>query len=315
MLDAARHVGDLAKFAVTRRARERRDAECLRELEARPLALPPGLELEWLGVAGYRLTYEGHTLLIDPYVSRAPLSSLLRHRPALPDPAMLERFLQVPGPVAGVLVGHTHFDHAVDAPAVARRDGCPAFGSTSLRALMRLHGQDDRAVVVEPFAVHELGPFTVTFVPSLHSKIVLGRRVPFDGELTCASLAGLTPGAYRVGQVWAFHIEVAGIRLYHQGSADLIDDAVRHRGVDVFLAGVAGREFTHDYWSRTLSRLEPAVVVPSHYDNFFRPLGGPMGFAPNVSLATLEEEIGAVSRGIELAALPLVQPVGRPDAD
>ena len=62
----------------------------------------------------------------------------------------------------------------------------------------------------------------------------------------------------------------------------------------------------------TTIRLEPAVVVPSHYDDFFRPLGRPLGFAPNVSLATLQEEVGAVSRGIELAALPLLRPVGRP---
>ena len=37
-----------------------------------------------------------------------------------------------PGETVGVLVGHTHFDHAVDAPAIARRFGCKAYGSDSL---------------------------------------------------------------------------------------------------------------------------------------------------------------------------------------
>jgi hypothetical protein len=67
--------------------------------------------------------------------------------------------------------------------------------------------------------------------------------VPFDGELTCDHLDGLTPSAYRWGQVWGIRIDVAGVSFYHQGSANLIDDAIRHRGVDYFLAGVAGREF------------------------------------------------------------------------
>ena len=111
-----------------------------------PLGLLPGLEIEWLGVAGYRLTFEGVTILIDPYVSRAPLRSLLLRRPALPDAELIERYL--PGPVAAVLVGHTHWDHAVDAPAIARRDGCTVYGSDSLQRLMRLHGLD--GVVVEP---------------------------------------------------------------------------------------------------------------------------------------------------------------------
>ena len=100
----------------------------------------PGLELEWLGVAGYRLTYEGVSLLVDPYVSRVPLRALLLRRTALPDDALIERYIAAPGAVAGVLVGHTHCDHAVDAPAIARRYGAKAYGSDSLAHLMRLHG-------------------------------------------------------------------------------------------------------------------------------------------------------------------------------
>ena len=101
----------------------------LGELEARPLELPAGLEVEWLGVSGYRMSYEGQTLFIDPYVSRVPFGDLLLRRPTLPDPAALDRFVQAPGEIVGVLVGHTHFDHAVDAPAIARRFGCKAYGS------------------------------------------------------------------------------------------------------------------------------------------------------------------------------------------
>ena len=111
-----RHIGELAKARATRRSSERHDGQALAELEARPAGLPAGLEIEWLGVSGYRLTYEGQTLFIDPYLSRVPLRSLLLRRPTLPDPAALDRFVKAPGEVVGVLVGHTHFDHAVDAP-------------------------------------------------------------------------------------------------------------------------------------------------------------------------------------------------------
>ena len=52
------------------------DLQALREFERVPLGLPDGLELEWLGVAGYRLSYEGVSILLDPYVSRVPLGSL-----------------------------------------------------------------------------------------------------------------------------------------------------------------------------------------------------------------------------------------------
>jgi L-ascorbate metabolism protein UlaG (beta-lactamase superfamily) len=298
------HIGELAKARATKRSSERADGQALAELEARPSGLPAGLEIEWLGVSGYRITCEGRTLFIDPYLSRTPLRNLLLRRPTLPDPGALDRFVHAPGEVLGVLVGHTHFDHAVDAPAIARRFGCAAYGSDSLVRLMGLHGLAGQAVEVEPYRTYELGPFEVSFTPSVHSRLLLGLAVPFDGALTCEHLDALSPNAYRCGRVWGISIAVAGVRLYHQGSANLIDDAIRERGVDVFLAGVAGRGFTEDYWKRILPRLEPRVVVPTHYDNFFRPLGARMEFVSNVRLGELPDEIGAVSADIEVAALP-----------
>jgi L-ascorbate metabolism protein UlaG (beta-lactamase superfamily) len=304
MAGPLRHLGDLAKARVTRRSTAQEDSQMLGELETGPLELPAGLEVEWLGVSGYRMSYEGQTLFVDPYLSRVPFGDLVRRRPTLPDPAALDRFVHAPGEVAGVLVGHTHFDHAVDAPAIARRFGCKAYGSDSLVTLMGLHGLAEQTVEVDPYRIYELGPFEVSFTPSVHSKLLLGLAVPYDGDLTCEHLDSLTPGAYRCGQVWGISIEVAGVRFYHQGSANLIDEAIRERNVDVFLAGVAGRNFTEDYWRRILPRLDPKVVVPTHYDNFFRPLGQRLEFVSNVQLSALPDEIGAVSRDARLAALP-----------
>ena len=305
MLGPARYLADFTRFLAQRGPQEQADAQARNELERVPLDLPPGLELEWLGVSGYRMTYQGETLLIDPYVSRCGLNALLQRKPVVPDPTRIDRFIGSPPGVAGILVGHTHFDHAVDAPAVAARFGCRAYGSDSLHRLMALHGLGAQAVQVEPHRRYELGPFTVSFTPSLHSKLVLGLAVPFDGELTCDHLDGLSPSAYRCGPVWGIQIDVAGVSFYHQGSANLIEDAIRAHGVDFFLAGVAGRGFTRDYWKRVLRRLEPRTVIPTHYDDFFRPLTAPMGFTLNVNLARVPEEIAAVSREISVAALPI----------
>ena len=292
-----------------RRESNEASAQAAAELESRAArvaeALPDGLEIEWLGVSGYRLAYESSELFVDPYVSRVPLGSLLRGRTALPDPGLIGRWCP-PRPghtVAGVLVGHTHFDHAVDAPALARSFGCRAYGSESLTRLMALHGLAEQAVTVEPYRVYELGPFEVSFTPSQHSRLLLGARVPFDGELTCEHLDRLSPGAYRCGQVWGITIQVGGVSIYHQGSADLIDDALPREPVDYFLAGVAGRSFTKDYWRRILPKLDPGVVVPTHYDNFFAPLGESIKPVAKAKLEELPREIADVSADARIAAL------------
>ena len=279
-----RHLGELAKARATRRSSERADGQALSELEARPLALPAGLEVEWLGVSGYRLSYEGQTLFVDPYLSRVPFRDLLLRRPALPDPAALDRFVKAPGETVGVLVGHTHFDHAVDAPAIARRFGCKAYGSDSLLNLMALHGLAERAVEVEPYRTYELGPFEVTFTPSVHSKLLLGLAVPYDGELTCEHLDSLSPGAYRCGQVWGITIAVAGLRFYHQGSANLSTTrSASATSTSSSPASPAAASPTTT-GSGSCPGSNPRAVVPTHYDNFFRPLGQDLEFVANVQL-------------------------------
>jgi L-ascorbate metabolism protein UlaG (beta-lactamase superfamily) len=293
---------ELVAYAATKPRHDRADASVVADLTVAPaaLGLPPEVEVRWLGVAGFALSCEGTTVLIDPYVTRHSLGDFVRRRVVASDPVLVDR--HVPRADA-ILLGHTHFDHALDAPAIARRDGATVYGGMSAQRLMGLHGMPDQAVLVAPHQVHEIGPFRVTFVPSVHSKLVLGLSTPSDGEITCEHVEGLTPQAYCCGQVWGIHIEVAGASIYHQGSADLLDDEIRHRDVDVFLCGVAGRQVTDRYVSRILSKLSPATVVITHHDDFFQPLDAPQRYAFGVDVARFPDEVAAVSRDIRVVTL------------
>jgi L-ascorbate metabolism protein UlaG (beta-lactamase superfamily) len=265
----------------------------------RGLSLPDGLELTWLGTAGFRLAYAGTTLLVDPYVTRRGLRATVQARRLLGDAALVDRFL--PGADA-VLLGHTHFDHAVDTALLAAR-GARVYGSRSARRLLALHGLEANAVAVAPRTAYEIGPFTVRFVPSLHSKLLLGLAVPQGGDLTCDALDHLGMGAYRCGQTWGIHIEVAGTTLYHQGSANLIEDEYDLGAVDVFLCGIAGRIYTDRFVPRALRMLRPAVVVPHHYDDFFRPVDAEMGYSFNVNLAGFVDDVAAVDPDVPVRTL------------
>ena len=262
--------------------------------------LPAGLELQWLGTAGFRLAYGGTTIVIDPYLSRASHGDLARNRVLHSDAAMVDRLI----PHAdAILVGHSHFDHAVDVPHLAATHGCPVYGSESVQHLLGLFGLAQHAVVVEPRRRYEVGPFTISFTPSLHSKLLLGQKVPMDGELTCGSLEHLGGRQYRCGQVWAFTIEVAGITMYHQGSADLIDDEITTKGVDVLLCGIAGRLWSPNFTRRIIAAVDPALIVAHHHDDFFRPIDAEMGYSFNVNLGGFVEEVAAVDPHLPVRVL------------
>jgi L-ascorbate metabolism protein UlaG (beta-lactamase superfamily) len=302
-------VASFIDYLLHPRARHANDVSTTEQLnwERFGVDLPPGLELQWLGTAGFRLGYQGFQLLIDPYLTRSGARQVYTGRPLHPDPDLVQRL--VPEAHA-VLVGHTHFDHALDVPLIAKANDALVYGSRSLRNLMALHELADRSVEVEFERVYPLGPFEVSFVESVHSKLLLGLKVPAEGELTCDHLDDLNGGRFRCGQVYGIHIAVAGASLYHQGSANLIDDRIRQRGVDYFLMGIAGRGFTRDYAARILRRLEPRVIVPHHYDDFHRPLEGEMGFSLNVNFGGFVEEVAQVSRDFEIRTLAPLQAVG-----
>ncbi len=291
------HLGSGLKYLATARRQHDSDLLTAQQLAA-PLPLPPGLELRWIGTAGFRLAYQGTVLWIDPYVTRLPLRDLVRRRVVPSNEIAIAREVDR---ADAVLVGHTHFDHALDVPAIVRATGARAFGSASLDHLMRLHGL--AATVVEPHRDYEVGPFRFHFVPSIHSKLQLGLGIPYSGELTCEHLDALTPQAYKCGQVWGIYLEVAGTRLYHQGSADLIEDEIRDKGVDLFLCGISGRRFTRNYVDRIVRALEPQAIVPTHYDDFFRPRSDHR-FSFNVNLTGFVDEVRSASRDLPVLVLP-----------
>ena len=90
-----------------------------------PFGSPDGrapVRVTWLGTAGFALEHAGTTVLIDPYVTRASLWDCVR-APLQSDAVAVARWT----PRADAIVaGHTHYDHALDVPAIARatrRDG------------------------------------------------------------------------------------------------------------------------------------------------------------------------------------------------
>jgi L-ascorbate metabolism protein UlaG (beta-lactamase superfamily) len=303
VLGPLRHIGSGLAYLATAQRQQRSDRKTAAQL-AWPLAspLPRGLELTWFGTAGYRLAYQGCVIWIDPYVTRLSKRAFALRRTVPSDDAAVARYIDR---ADAILVGHTHFDHALDVPAITRRWGCTVYGSASLNNLMGLYGLADYAVVVEPKRSYEVGPFRFHFVPSVHSKLQLGLGIPFSGELTCDHVDELIPQAYKCGQVWGLAIEVAGMRIYHQGSADLLEDEIIDRGVDMFLCGISGRRFTPRYIERAINALAPKLVVASHYDDFFRPLDEPQEFSFNVNLTGFADEAHAASRDVPVYTLEI----------
>jgi len=272
------------------------------------LTLPAGrrpIRVTWLGTAGFAIEHAGFTVLIDPYVTRASLLDCARG--ALRSDT--RRVAQMLPRADAIVAGHTHFDHALDIPAAALHSGATVYGSPSCVALCRAAGVPAARVVdvsqrtaTGPFEA-EVGPFVLRFVPSVHSAFALG-RVPFAGEIAdCAELPmGIT--GYRCGAVFSVELRVAGRRIYHLGSADLVD-AAPSPGVDLLLCCVAGWTTTPRFAPRVMQALRPGAVLLSHWDNFFRPLEDGARMLPGMQMPRLVDALTRLEPSLPLGTVPL----------
>jgi L-ascorbate metabolism protein UlaG (beta-lactamase superfamily) len=252
------------------------------------------------------LRCDGFTLLLDPYVTRASLARCVLS-PLVSDEARLRKHL----PRADAIVlGHTHFDHAMDAPAIAKRTGARVLGGESAARLCRASGvpeaQIDQVDATETTAPAErvAGPFHITFHPSAHAPLLFG-RVPREGEIAEGGGPPRQAKDFRCGAVFGLEVRVAGRTVFHLGSAT-VPPRLPAIEVDLALVCVAGWNATRSFPERVVRALSPRAIVLTHWDNFFRPVEEPVGTLPTMQLGRLVDRLTTADRAMKVGTLPLL---------
>jgi L-ascorbate metabolism protein UlaG (beta-lactamase superfamily) len=259
-----------------------------RELRPQGRGTGWGLRISWLGTAGFIVETPETTLLLDPFITRPPLSRVMRRM--VPDDLAIAR--HVPPRVDAVLCGHSHYDHVADAPRIAKLTKAKLVGSASTCAWGRAEGLPEAQLVQIPKAgkIVRFGDVEIRFVASRHGKVLFG-RVPFLGEVTSTPRGPGYLWDYRMGGAFGLLIKAPGVTAYHNGSADLIDAELEGERADVLLACLAGRKSTENYVGRLVTALGPKLVVPTHHDAFFAPLERGLHLLPGIDVEGFVSEV------------------------
>ncbi len=251
------------------------------------------LRLRYLGTAGFVVELAQRTVVIDPFVTRPGLRETL-FSPLLPDERLISRLI----PRADdVLLGHTHYDHALDAPELCKQTGARLIGSPSAWRIGQAFGLPE-AQLVQTYGNEDIacGAVTVRGLPSRHGK-VYSEKVP---------LAGPVPGwfrwpgrlsHFRHGLVFNWYLEGAGCSMVHVDSADFIEEELEGVTCDVLCLCAIGRH------RRPVAVLKPRVVIPCHWDWFGTPYEPEPRELPRADVAKMVGEIRQA--GAQAVVLPL----------
>lgn len=238
------------------------------------------IQVRWTGAAGIEITRDHQTVLIDPYHSRLGKGDAF-FKPLVPRSRRIEKYLEkLPGDLSAVIVGHTHFDHALDIPWIAERFKGPVVGSESLETLMALHGMPGRVTIPEPGEAIDLpGQTTAHMIPSAHGLVAFG-RVPYAGDIDPNARPPMRAGQYRHGKVYMSKVKVGKTTFIHAGSANFLESKLNGHRCDVLFMCVPGWRKVPEYCVRIPEILKPDVIIPFHFDDFSAPMGSDMNAPP-----------------------------------
>jgi L-ascorbate metabolism protein UlaG (beta-lactamase superfamily) len=261
------------------------------------------VRLQWLGTAGFTLTTPERTVVLDPFVTRPSLWSLLARR-LEPNEDEIARWI----PKADdVLIGHAHYDHVLDGPSVCKRTGARFIGSRSACNVARAAGVPERQIIEAEGGVdipcgHHV---TARGLPALHGRVY--GVIPLPGEIVRPPVWPPRNRELRCGQVFNWFVEyrhdgAEPLRVLHVDSADYFRSALEGIRADVLCLCAIGRNYRPRYLEEIVEITRPRWIVPCHWDWLFGSLDEPMRELPGVNLSGFVDEIRALD--VEPVLLP-----------
>lgn len=233
------------------------------------------VKLSYFGTNSLVIQKGASTLLIDPYFSRPRLLALWVK--LNPDPLRIMKGLSLAGVkhVDGVLLTHTHFDHALDVIEVIRQAGGCLVGSQSAMRLARSGGiEEKRCISVSLRELYSIGDFQVQFHPGCHLpfSMPLNWLFPEDGQISENLTIPAHFWAFQCGDTYAIQVE----HMLVFGSAGFVPDAYRGLKIQTVVLAVGGletkpRSYLEQFYQETVRSTGARQVLLSHWDNFFLP--------------------------------------------
>lgn len=242
------------------------------------------LRLTFLGVATVLLDDGQTQLLIDGFFSRPGLAQVAFGRIA-PDPQTIRRSLQRAGitKLAAVITVHSHYDHAMDAPEVARQTGALVVGSASTANVARGWGlPEDRIRTVDDGDSLRFGRWQVDVIASRHAPTAVT-----GGTIDAPLKPPVHATAYAEGGSYTLLIANGARSLLVQGSAGYVAGRLAGRRADVVVLGIGalGKQndrYLAEYWAELVGGSGARRVIPIHWDDFTLPLDEPLLPAPRL---------------------------------
>jgi hypothetical protein len=278
----------------------------------------PVVSLRYLGSGGVLIGWRGSTVMTAPFFSNP---SFTRVALGLRLPLREDRIdAGLPPDLAldALLIGHSHYDHLMDVPAVLQRSARPTkvFGSATSRNILAgdpamTSVVEGRFVDLEPVAGdrHHPGAW-LEAAPAVRVMAQRSDHAPqfwgvgfHEGEVAEPRTGPPRKASdWPVGPVYVFIVDLlddegrTAVRLHLQDAASdppfgFPPTVLAARPFDIVVACVGGAGTIQAYPRRLLEETRPRLVLLSHWEDFFRDPARPIRGVRGTDVADVIEDV------------------------
>ena len=178
----------------------------------------------------------------------------------------------------GLFVAHSHYDHALDVAYVVKKTEAKLYGSASTLNIGRGGNlSEEQMVLYEPGKEVKLGQFVVTVLKSKHSPPMKGINDDLGQVIDKPLKQPASARDYKEGGSFDFLIRHGTGSILVLPNCNFVEGALDKVRVDVLFLGTATlgsrtRESQNTFYDQTVKTVQPKLVIPVHWDNFFTPL-------------------------------------------
>ena len=216
------------------------------------------IKIKWLGINGFEFSFNGKTILLDPYVTR--------DLKAVCNPSAISKYISK---ADYIFMGHSHWDHLADTAEIVRQTGAKVIGSRTTANICRAQQvREDKLIEVSAGGAIKYSDFNVDFFESRHKE-----PCSYQGYYETVPDKISTIEDFVEGGTMALRFNFGNFKILNIGSANFVKKALKCIECDLLLVSIAGRSdsFTHDL----LKCVSPKIIMPTHFDYFETPMESP----------------------------------------
>ena len=219
-------------------------------------------------------------ILFDAHFSRPPLYTMFCGK-VRTDTAIIDRIFEQHGinRLKAIFISHSHHDHVMDCPYIARKCKADIYGSRSTLNVARGGGVAEEKLHLYELkddgksGVIEIGDYKIRVFRSIHSKPKWYNN-DIGQEISSPLLQPASRRAYKEGGSYDFYIEHRKKTYLIRPSFNYLEGELDGIKADTLFTGIAGlsrarRAMREKFFSETADKVKPSLIIPLHWDNFF----------------------------------------------